>query len=157
MSELNESRENPMDDNNIARAGGDPAAPARKKPAGWTLLRIGMAVAAALLIVAVFLPYASASVLGTSFSASLIDGSDGIFFIAIAIVSIIFTLLNKGLIEMICGVAACVLSLFELVSWNAQVGELSDIISKGSGFYLMLIASIAMLVIGILRLIQSRK
>lgn len=157
MSEFNENRESPMDNNGIVPPGGNPAAPAQKPLTAWPPLRIGMVVAAALLILAVFLPYASASVFGASFSVSLIEGGDGIFFIAIAVVGIVFTLLNKQLVEMICGIAACLLSLFELISWKTQLGDLSDMVSKGFGFYLMFIASIAMLVIGILRFMQSKK
>lgn len=157
MSKICGNCGNTLNDNDVVCANCGAAAPVQKKAAGWTPLRICMVVAAALLILAVFLPFASTSVFGTTFSVSLIEGSDGVFFIVIAAVAIVFTLLNKCLVEMICGIAACVLSIFELISWNTQVGELSGVISKGFGFFLMFIASIAMLVVGILRFMQSKK
>ena len=48
-----------------------------------------------LMILGVFLPFATASVLGVTSSQTLIDGGDGWFFLGIAIIAIILGLLGK--------------------------------------------------------------
>lgn len=103
-------------------------------------------VAGVLAILCTFLPYVKASFLGLSESESLIGGGDGVFFIILGILAIVFSVLNKEKIFIGVAVATCLLTIFEIVDFNNQVDEniLGDIIEKGFGYYLMIIAAIVM-------------
>ncbi len=101
-------------------------------------------VASGVLAVAMFLPYVSF----WGASASLIDG-DGIFFLIAAALGVVGALVKKNIPVIIAGLAACVLSCIEIVSfWHHEFG---DVYTKGIGYYLMIIGSVFLLVSGFIK------
>lgn len=119
--------------------------------------KIGVLVAAILMIVSTFLPFLSVPGI---YSASLLlpDGVaiDGILFIAFAAVAIVGAVTNKAVSSVAGSVAALVLWIYEMT----QVGKLSifgDLVAKGIGFYLMIVAVFAMLILSVLYFLADMK
>lgn len=120
-------------------------------------------IAGAVIAISVFLPCAKISVWGMSISVKFMDGSDGYIFLALAIAGIVLSVLGKDLIVLILGAASTLISIYEIVNFNNLLGnldsdffDLSDLVSKGIGFYLLIIGSIALLVAGILPLLNKK-
>ena len=120
-------------------------------------------IAGAVIILATFLPFVSVSLLGTTASQSLMDGGDGIIYIAVAALGILFACLGKNIIVGIAGVISLILFFIENSSLNdigkdAYLGELaSSLVQKGAGYYLILIGSIALIVAGVVGFVQKKK
>ena len=107
------------------------------------------------MILGVFLPFATASVLGVTSSQTLIDGGDGWFFLGIAI---ILGLLGKNTGVLAMGIIAVLLIIFEIndLSKIAQENEFGYLLERGSGFYLMLLSTIGLTIAGIYGKMTSR-
>lgn len=99
-------------------------------------------IAAAVLAVAMFLPYAS---LDGYMSVSLSEG-DGVFFLVVAGVAIVGALVKQNVIVIIAGVIACILTVIEVTAFADM--PMGDYYTKGIGFYLMIIASVFLLISG---------
>lgn len=100
-------------------------------------------ISSALMIIMTFLPYATVEVFGMSESATLIDG-DGIFFIIIALCGIAAGLAGEKKWILGVGIAGCALALFEVIDFadaSSQLGAASDMLSRGIGFYLMIVSA----------------
>lgn len=105
-----------------------------------------------------FLPYFSISLFGASLSKSLLDGGDGYFVIAIAVIALICSFIEKYIPAVIMGVAS--LGLFFLennsVSSALNTGDSTSsaiaksMIQNSAGYYCLLIGSIALIIFGIL-------
>lgn len=110
------------------------------------------------MILGVFLPFATASVLGVTSSQTLIDGGDGWFFLGIAIIAIILGLLGKNTGVLAMGIIAVLLIIFEIndLSKIAQKNEFGYLLERGSGFYLMLLSTIGLTIAGIYGKMTSR-
>ncbi len=80
-----------------------------KKNKKW----IGIA-GCALVIIGCFLPFAKASLLGISQSASLMDGGDGWFFLVAAAVAGVLILLNKYKFSLIPLAIGVILNIYEI-------------------------------------------
>ena len=109
-------------------------------------------ITAGLLALSAILPFVSVSFLGTNISKSLLDGGDGIFFIIIAIISLILALKNKNVGVIVTGIIATLLAAFEIGHMNSILGdnEYSVLVQKGLGFYLLIISSIGIIITGVI-------
>ena len=116
-------------------------------------------------LVSIFMPYLKASLLGTSTSVSLYDkdGVDGIVFAILAILAMLisFATINKGMgvgLDLL-GVLLIVLNICEMITGIKKVNEKNDygyLVTRGSGFYCMLIGAIIIIIGGALAGIASR-
>ena len=106
-------------------------------------------VSSVIMFIMTFLPYATLEFMGMSESITLTtDGGDGIFFIIIALLGLFLGLLGnkKGLI--VVGIIACALTLFEVIDFANiadEMGAYSDMLSRGIGFWLMILSSAGLL------------
>lgn len=117
-------------------------------------LKIGVLVAGVLMIVSTLLPYVS--VFGFSISLLLADGStvaDGIFFVILAALCIVFALMDKAIPMLAASAAAVILWIYEM----SQMSQFGALVSKGAGYYLLAVSAIALLVLSILCLLTGRK
>lgn len=130
-------------------------------------LKIGIIAASLLMALATLLPWIAldseiAHYAGMK-SISLLNPNgeigDGIIFIFFAVIMIVFLCLKKNIPVLVCGILPFLLYCFEL----SQIKELYSLmqgytsyISKGSGFYLMTLSVIALLVLSILFFKKNR-
>lgn len=111
--------------------------------------------------VSCFLPYASATVLGTMVSASLIQGGDGWFFIGLSIAVIASLYFRKDIFFSISAGLGVALSLLEFFNDFSSLDEEYEeyyayLFHKGPGCYLLLVGSI-LVVAGIIMRYSRRK
>lgn len=102
-------------------------------------------IASVVLAVAMFLPYAS---LDDYMSVSLIEG-DGVFFMIVAGLGLVGALVKKNVIVIISGVIACLLTVVEVTAFADM--PMGNYYTKGIGFYLMIIASVFLLISGFIK------
>ena len=108
--------------------------------------------------ISAFLPYISVSFLGSSLSKSLFDGGDGIIIIIIAVIALICSFSEKYIPVILMGAASLGLFFVEnnsVTSSLSKVDQASAAIAKsmiqnGTGYYCLLIGSIALILFGIL-------
>jgi hypothetical protein len=120
-------------------------------------------IASIVIILSTFLPFISVSFFGTKASKSLIDG-DGVFFIIIAAVGILFSILGKNIIVTIAGILSTILFFIENSSMTSSLdsddtwGELAkSLIQKEFGYYLLAIGSIGLIIAGIVGIVLKQK
>lgn len=116
--------------------------------------KIGILVASVIMILSTFLPFVS--VLGYQLSLLFADGSqmaDGIILVVLAALCIVFTLINKRILVLVCSALAFVMSIYEMT----QLDQFGSLVSKGIGYWLLLLSAIALLVLAILNFVPSRK
>lgn len=114
-------------------------------------------------IISVCLPFASATFFGTSVTYRYIDG-DGIFVIIIGIIAIIVSFLNKGIILIVLGVLDFLLFIYYSHSINSLLNSnlsksyfnMSNLLAKGAGYYLMPVGAILMICAGIYYILKRR-
>ena len=134
-----------------------------KKPA-FLLGTIGSIV----LIISVFLTYVSISMPafeGTmSQGVKLIDGEDGKFFLILAIISLVFSVLYLGIPTLVTAGIEFILGIYEVANSSKIVGEeVSEYLSRyidvnfGPGAILLIIGSIAVLVGGIMMYRETKR
>ena len=130
-----------------------------KKPA-FLLGTIGSIV----LIISVFLTYVSISVpmFGGSEGVKLIDCEDGKFFLILAIVSLVFSVLYFGIPTLVTAGIEFILGIYEVANSSKLLGAgdyLSDYIDVkfGPGAILLIIGSIAVLVGGIMMYRETKR
>ncbi len=125
--------------------GQPPMPPVQKKAAPFAPRIIGI-IAAILIGISVFLPYVKAM----GFSVTLMDGeADAYIFLGIAVVGLIFAITNIGIGQIIMGAAAIVCQIIE---WN-NGGQYSKLLSKGIGYYTILIGAILLIIGGIITMV----
>lgn len=139
-----------------AAPGGSPVHPA-PSAIGSDKLKLGVLIASAVVILSTFLPYATVSLFGFSESVSLLEGGDGWFFIAASAVAIVGVLINKPILPLVGGVITALISLFEIVDMKTQLGDYSSMVDMSMGFYLSLVGSIALAVLGVLVFLNAKK
>lgn len=99
-----------------------------------------------IIVVACFLPFASVKVFTYSQSISLMsDGKDGIIFLVLAVVTMGTILIKKDMIALIAGIITGCLGLYEIYNTIDSLGAYSSYVTKGPGFYLLLVGSIILL------------
>ena len=130
-----------------------------KKPA-FLLGTIGSIV----LIISVFLTYVSISVpmFGGAEGVKLIDCEDGKFFLILAIVSLVFSILYFGIPTLVTAGIEFILGIYEVANSSKLLGAgdyLSDYIDVkfGPGAILLIIGSIAVLVGGIMMYRETKR
>ena len=111
---------------------------------------------AVVLLISMFLPYLKVTVFGLSKSANFFDGGafHWILGILIALCSAFLAVTKKGLNMLIAGGAAVLFFIFE---WIFQFKDTLGVVSKGAGFYIMLLACLAIAVGGVLQFLQDKK
>ncbi len=120
-------------------------------------------IASVVLLLSSFLPFVSVDVFGSSLSASLMDGPDGIIVIIVAIVGIVFSLLGIDIATIIAGVVAMIIFFVENAQFSEVTGDdefgalAAAMIDKGPGYYFLLLGSICLIIAGIIRFIQKKK
>lgn len=111
---------------------------------------------AVVLLISMFLPYLKVTVFGLSKSANFFDGGalHWILGILIALCSAFLAVTKKGLNMLIAGGVAVLFFIFE---WIFQFKDTLGVVSKGAGFYIMLLACLAIAVGGVLQFLQDKK
>ena len=104
-------------------------------------------VAGALLIISTLLPYATISFMGQSESKSLISAGDGVFFLLIGIAAIVVSIFNLNIGVLITGIVSTLFALYEVIDFSKVMDNsyYSNFVHRGVGFYLMIIASLAII------------
>ncbi len=115
-------------------------------------------ISGALFLLSIFLPFATFSIFGAEVRIAMIDGEDCIFYIALAVLAVVFashffTKGNVGLI--IVGVLAVILAVGEGVH-TFHEAEYAAIYSRGIGYILSLVSSAGILGSGIYGLKNSK-
>ena len=117
---------------------------------------LGM-VGACLCVIAVFLPYFSMSLLGTTSSVSLFNdfNIDWLAFVGAAFGVLLITLLdkkNKGIVMTALGLGVTAFNIVEsFVNLdNLKKSAYGDLVVRGAGFYMMLTGGILILISGII-------
>jgi hypothetical protein len=114
-------------------------------------------VCAAILAFSTLLPFASVSFLGMSVNKSLMDGGDGWFFLVVAVIVVVLSLKNINIGVIVMGVISIILMIVEMNSFGDIDSEYADLVSKGAGYYLMILGSIGVLVSGIVKFVMDKK
>ena len=112
-----------------------------------------------------FLPYISVSFLGSSMSKSLMDGGDGYFLIAIAVIAIICCSSEKYIPAVIMGLASFALFFVENNSITTSLKSadrtsaalVKSMIQNSAGYYCLLIGSVALILFAILAYKEKRE
>lgn len=122
-------------------------------PQGKNGLILGIA-SNALIIVSMFLPFISVSVFGFTQSVSLSsNGTDWLFFVALALVCLLFTVSKKWILHLIFSIAVIALIVVEFNSVTEM--EISDMVNMGAGFYILVISALCNLVSSIVIKIEN--
>ena len=122
--------------------------------------KIAMIGASVLMILSTVLPYLKVDpsmvrYVGFEFFSLLKPGEglgDGIFLIILAVLAIVFVCVNKKWPAVISSAISILLSLYEIFGFGKIVeesGEYSNVFSKGIGYYLQILAVIALLAAGV--------
>ena len=124
-------------------------------------LKIAIYVASALLVIGVFFPSFSVSFLGFKMSMNFIyyDGKvlDGIVFLILGAVSLVFAFLGKNLPNLICGGLAFLFWIFEISNIKKELGQFSDMLQYEIGFWLVTLAVFALLGASIATFVMNKK
>ena len=122
----------------------------KKEKTNWVAM-----VSSILMSICVFLPYIKVTILGVTSSDALIS-IDGWFFLGIAIVAFAFGVLGKSKGVMLISVLAVALTIMEVMNFASVVNEsrIGYEIEKGSGYYLMIVSTILLVVAGVYRKIM---
>lgn len=135
-------------------------------------IRIGIIIASVLLALSTVLPYVKVKeslswVTGTeSISLLYVDGQlgDGIFFLLLAILIIVFSCLKKKIPVLICSVLTVFLYIFEIMQFKKQYDDVLgfkidiwDYMTKGAGYHLLGISAILLLVLSIVYFVTYKK
>ncbi|MBR4314513.1 MAG: zinc-ribbon domain-containing protein [Lachnospiraceae bacterium] len=112
-------------------------------------------VAAILSIISTFLPFITISFFGTPLQKSYFDG-DGKIIVIISILAIVFSVLNKKIAVIVCGIINLSILIFDTFNITSFAGQneaaneiVKSMIIKGPGYYLLFIASIGLVAAGV--------
>ncbi len=118
-------------------------------------------IAAAVVVLSVFLPFIELTARRSHDSASLINGSDGIIFLVVAAIAAVFSLVGLNIGTLCTGVVSLGLSVFEVIySFNYKKSELDMLSAKihgKIGMYINLIGSILIIVAAIIGMTMREK
>ena len=121
-------------------------------------LKIAIFVASALLVIGVFFPCIGVSFLGFKASTNFIysDGSvlDGVFFLILGIISLVFAFLGKLLPNIICGGLSFLFWLYELIHINNEGGGMVNFLI---GWWIITLAVFALVGASVALFIMDKK
>lgn len=125
----------------------------------YTIKIIGI-ISAIAVGISVLFPFLKMTVLGTTMGISLSDGNAWIEVAIIAILGLVFSCLENYYVTIASGIAGIAYTIYKLsqaskIMSNAKTSEFASnfveqIIERGAGFYLLLLGSIGLLIVGIL-------
>ncbi|MBP1544265.1 MAG: zinc ribbon domain-containing protein, partial [Oscillospiraceae bacterium] len=111
------------------------------------IIKIGGIVSAIIYALGAVFPLASAEIFGTTVSASLLDGGDWVYVIINAALVIAGMLLSEHTALILCAITSGLLAFLELKRFfDGSSEQFSAFLTKGAGFYCLLIGAI--LVVG---------
>lgn len=134
-------------------------------------LKTGIAVSSLLMTLATFLPYLKMNSEMARYSGirsiNLVHPAgqfgDGVIFIILAVLLLVFLYLKKNLPVLVCGIIPFFMYCYEVAQIKRQDAQLLgssinmyDYMSKGSGFYLLTVSVFALLVLSVLLFLQNR-
>lgn len=134
-------------------------------------IRTGIVASSLLMALATFLPYLKMNKEMARYSGirsiNLVHPAgqfgDGVIFIILAALMLVFLYLKKNLPVLVCGIIPFLMYCYELAQIKRQDAQLLgsrinmyDYMSKGSGFYLLSVSVIALLALSVLFFIQGR-
>lgn len=94
---------------------------------------------------------------GTKMSKSLINTSDGIFFILDAVLFAVTMFLSEKISLYICAATAVILTIADTQSFfGSNTAELSDVVTKGFGFYCVIIGAVLMVASAVANIVVQR-
>ena len=131
---------------------------------GGTAFAMAACIISAIAVaVSTFLPYISATIFGSSLSKSLIEG-DGIFFIVLAAIALICSITKAFAGTTVFGVIILGLFAFENLNTSNTLNSAGEyaalaksMIQYGAGYYILLIASIALIGFAIFGICTKKK
>ena len=137
-------------------------------PEAQKLRKIAMiigAIAAVLALFAVFLPFFSVGAFGVSMSISYIDEqlrTDGIIILILVVLALVLVFVRRtgrGIGSVLIGGVILGLTLFDMFYNMDKIGGggYSHLVSKGIGFYIMLLASAGLIASGIIMMVARKK
>lgn len=116
-----------------------------------------------LILISTFLTFVSVKLWTYTQSVSLMDGGDGKIFLVAAIIGVVLCFINKPIIPIINLAYSCILalmSLYEVGNTDSAVGELgalSGALSRGAGYYLLILGAVVYLAAGVCGFLAKRK
>lgn len=114
------------------------------------IVKIGGTISALIFALGAFLPLASIEFFGTKMSKSLADGRDWIFVAIDAVLAIGAFWLSEDISVDVCAAAAALIAYGKLKPFfDGSAGEASQFITKGAGFYCLLIGAVLLIIFGI--------
>lgn len=115
-------------------------------------------IASILIGISVFMPFASATIFGTTLSSSLIDGVDGVIILIIAAAALLFSIFGLNIPVIVMGAISIICFFIDSSALENDADHLlQSMIQKGSGYYLMIIAALALTLAGIIGLLLKKK
>ena len=111
-------------------------------------------IANSLIIISMFLPFISVSLFGYTQSISLSgNGNDWLFFVALALACLLFTISKKWILHLLFSI---VVIIFVFIEFNSVTElQVSDMVSMGVGFYVLVMAALCNLISPILIKIEN--
>ena len=106
-----------------------------------------------------FFPYVSVSIFGFKVSKSLIEGGDGYFLIALALIALICSIKEKYIAAGISGIVSLILFFFENSTLNESLDDeyARSLIQNEAGYYLLVCGSLALIAFAFLARSEKRK
>ena len=118
-----------------------------------------IAIAAGVMIaIAVFLPFVKVELFGYEVAGSLMDGTDGVIFLAVAAIGMLFALLGINIAVAITGAVSIVLFLIENSALKDDLYAIaSKLAVRMTGYYLLLAGCIVMLLSGLVGMLLKKR
>lgn len=111
-------------------------------------------IASALIVLSMFLPFVSISFFGYTQSISLSsNGSDWLFFVALALACLLCTITKKWIPHLIFSIIVIIFIFMEMNTITDS--EISNMVVMGIGFYVLIIGAICNIVSPILTKIEN--
>lgn len=121
------------------------------------IVRIAGIGSAVIFAMGALFPFVSMEFFGTKMSKSLINTSDGIFFILDAVLFAVTMFLSEKISLYICAATAVILTIADTQSFfGSNTAELSDVVTKGFGFYCVIIGVVLMVASAVANIVVQR-
>lgn len=121
------------------------------------IVRIAGIASAVIFAMGALFPFVSMEFFGTKMSKSLINTSDGIFFILDAVLFAVTMFLSEKISLYICAATAVILTIADTQSFfSSNTAELSDVVTKGFGFYCVIIGAVLMVASAVANIVVQR-